>query len=72
MSIFSSVSCPKCNKGECGIALAHGGFNKVRLGCEECGEDTVVKLSEDDFTELARIFDKIADKTSSKEGGKGK
>jgi len=63
MSIYSSVSCPRCNKGECGIALAHGGFNKVRLGCEVCGEDTEVELSEDGFAELAGIFDKIADKT---------
>jgi hypothetical protein len=58
MSIFSSVSCPFCNKGELGIAFAHGGYNKVRLDCGECDKGIVTELRDVEFDELVDLIER--------------
>ena len=62
MSIFSSITCPKCNNNEMSLAIAYG-FNKIRFCCtDECGYMKVLKISEKEFDVLLRIIERLEKK----------
>ncbi len=56
MSIFASVSCPKCNKEELSIAIAHC-FGKIRLA-GECGYWAEVDITQEEEDLLNEILNK--------------
>ena len=58
MSIYSSVTCPKCREKELSLATAFS-WNKIRLSCtEECGYDEEIKLTNEQSDELRIILNK--------------
>lgn len=56
MSIFSSVTCPKCKKRELSIGIAFS-FNKIRvLCCDKCGYWGEINLTNDEFKVIEKVF----------------
>ena len=56
MSIFSSISCPKC-KQELGVALAFS-HNEVRLSCDDpCDYWAEIEVSNEEMNLLKEILE---------------
>ena len=57
MSIFSSITCPRCREEELSIALAFS-HNKVRLTCkDECGYWAEINVTNEEMNLLKEILE---------------
>ena len=58
MSIYSSVHCPKCDKGELSLATAFG-WNKIRFYCLECDDSFETEINETEENMIRMIIGRM-------------
>ena len=54
MSIYSSISCPKCKQEELSIATAFS-WNKLRFSCN-CGYEGTLELTNEESNYLSEVL----------------